>query len=197
MKSYFINLPNFNRHKKNMRNFEEQEEAQLFCKHSLDLSDIEVLTNQLATKLKLNIEYNAVQNGVTLQNTIIGNASSEVVSNLFCNNNESLEYVLEIGNAALLISKEIIVYALPSNEIFRSLQKVHKNESNGLHATGYFRLIFEELAALGATEVLFAEENEAIRSLKVPTYTYEAYSAIIKESTNYFTEPTQIKAVTS
>jgi len=175
-----------------IKNFEELEEVHIFCNHKLDINSIELVAEQLASKLKLNIEYNCVQDGKTLQNTIVGESTSEIVTNLFCNDAEKSEYVFELGNAALLISKEIIIYELPTNELFKTLNKIHTKEKNSLHTTEYFKCIFEELAALGVEEVVFAEDNETIRSLKASELTFNEYTAIVKQSGNYFTVPTQI-----
>jgi len=64
-------LSNVNKFLYAMNSFEE-DNLHLFCNHNLNTNDVNKLAEELASVFKINIEYNVVQNGETLQNTIAG-----------------------------------------------------------------------------------------------------------------------------
>ncbi len=170
-----------------MKSFEDMEDLQIFSNHNLDINDINTLATQLAEVFNVNIEYVVHQNGTTLQNTIAGNILSEDISALYEGQKNGTNYVLEIGEAALFISNQIIVYNLATIESFEMLLENHNSETDNLLSDSYFKKIIEELNQLGATDIYFAEDINEIRELKLFEYTFEEYAAFVKANTNYFT----------
>jgi hypothetical protein len=173
--------------KKVMNSFEEIDEVHIFSNHTLDVDDINNLATQLAETFNINIEYCIVQNGTTLQNTIAGNIASENIAALYSGENNGTNYVLEIGEAALFISNQILVYNLATIESFEML-----TEKNNLISNSYYKKIIDELHSLGATEIFFAQDSNEIRSLKQSDLTFEQYSELVKANSKYFTLHTNI-----
>jgi hypothetical protein len=165
-----------------MNSFEEEDNLHIFCNHKLNTNDVNKLAEQLAEVFKINIEYCVDQNGETLQNIIAGNIASENISNLYNGENNGTDYVLEIGEEALFISNHILVYNGITMESFDELSEIKNVLSDS-----YFKKNIAELKALGATEIVFAEENNAIKALKIAEHTYDEYFTAVKANTKYFT----------
>jgi hypothetical protein len=180
-------LYNFNINRTGLKSFEEMDDVQIFSNHNLNITDINALATHLAEVFNVNIEYVVYQNGTTLQNTISGNILSEHISALYEGEKNNTNYVLEIGEAALFISNNIIVYNLATIESFEMLLENHNSEKDNLLSDNYFKKIIEELNQLGATEIFFAEDTNEIRTLKLSENTFEQYAAFVKANTNYFT----------
>lgn len=170
-----------------MKSLEEMDDVQIFSNHNLDITDVNALATQLAEVFNVNIEYNVYQNGITLENIIAGNKLSEDLSGLYDGERNGTNYILEIGEAALFISNNIIVYNLATIESFEMLLENHNSETDNLLSDSYFKKIIKELTQLGATEIYFAKETNDIRALKLSENTFEQYAAFVKANTNYFT----------
>lgn len=165
-----------------MNSIEEEDNLHIFCNHKLDISDVNKLAEQLAVVFKINIEYSVYQKGETLQNTIAGNIASENISNLYNGEKNGTDYVLEIGEEALFISSQILVYNGITMESFDELSEIKNALSDS-----YLKKTISQLKALGATEIVFAEENNAIKALKIAEHTYDEYFTAVKANTKYFT----------
>lgn len=165
-----------------MNSIEEEDNLHIFCNHKLDISDVNKLAEQLAEVFKINIEYSVYQKGETLQNTIAGNIASENISNLYNGEKNGTDYVLEIGEEALFISNHILVYNGITMESFDELSEIKNALSDS-----YLKKTISQLKALGATEIVFAEENNAIKALKIAEHTYDEYFTAVKANTKYFT----------
>lgn len=152
-------------------------ETIIFSNHNLDTSDIQKLAEKLATSLKLNIEICEYENGETLQNTIGGNLESEEMYYLNTNDLGASKYVLEMGEAALLISDEIITYDLP---IYTPLDTFNPTQLDNTHT-----VVIKELKALGATEIVYAEDSETARSLNQSNITFDEFKAAVTKNSNY------------
>lgn len=174
-------MSNVNKFLYAMNSFEE-DNLHLFCNHNLNTNDVNKLAEELASVFKINIEYNVVQNGETLQNTIAGDSTSENISNLYNGEKNGTDFVLEIGDEALIISNEILVYNTITMESFEELSEIKNTISDS-----YLNNTIVELKALGATEIVFAEENNVIRNLKIDEHSFEQYFAAVKANTKYFT----------
>ncbi|MFK7031894.1 hypothetical protein [Flavobacterium oreochromis] len=153
-------------------------ETIIFSNHTLDTSHIENLANQLASVLNLNIEICEYQNGTTIQNTISGNILSEDISYLSSNQLGKSKYVLEIGEAALLISDEILMYDLPLQTEFNSINPDNLNS--------FFMSISNELKSLGASEIIIAEDSITARELNQSELTFNEFKKAITKNSKYF-----------
>ncbi|MFK7059735.1 hypothetical protein V3Q90_06315 [Flavobacterium oreochromis] len=155
-----------------------QPETIIFSNHTLDTSHIEKLANQLAYTLKFNIEFNEYISGETIQNTIGGNLENDVVAYLSSNLLGKSKYVLEVGEATLLISSEIISYDLPLHTSLDSFNHLQLNET--------FSMIINELKALGATEIIIAEDSITARELNQSELTFNEFKKAITKNSKYF-----------
>lgn len=165
-----------------MANIEEMDDVHIFCNHNMDINDVNSLATRLAETFKINIEYVFYQNGSTIQNLIAGDVSSEYVTPLYDGEKNGTNYILEIGDSALFISNQIIIYNLPTIESYKLL-----SENYNLLSDSYYKNILEELFLLGANDVYFAEDNDEIRSYKTIEHTFEEYATLIKSNTKYIT----------
>lgn len=154
-----------------------QTETIIFSNHNLDTSKIDILANQLAKLLKLNIEICENQNGEKVQNIISGNSNNEDRYNLNLNNLGNSKYVLEIGEIGILISDEIISYELPLVIPFNS---INPNKMDSTHT-----FVVNKLKALGATEIVFAEDSETARSLNQSNISFDKFKAAVTQNSNY------------
>ena len=164
-----------------MNSFEE-DNLHIFCNHKLEINDVNKLAENLAKAFKTNIEYVVVQNGETLQNIVAGDIENENISHLYNGEKNGTDYVLEIGEEALFISRQILVYNRITIENFEEIAEIKNSLTKS-----YLRNMLTALKALGATEIVFAEENNAIKNLKIAEFTYQQYFTEVKTHTKYFT----------
>lgn len=164
-----------------MNSFEE-DNLHIFCNHKLEINDVNKVAEELAKAFNINIEYVVVQKGETLQNTIAGDIKSDNISILYNGEKNGADYVLEIGEEVLLISDQILVYNTITRESFEELAEMKNSLTDS-----YLNNTITALKALGATEVVFAEDNNAIKNLKIADHTYNQYFTEVKRHTKYFT----------
>jgi hypothetical protein len=164
-----------------MNSFEE-DNLHLFCNHNLNTNDVNKLAEELASVFKINIEYNVVQNGETLQNTIAGESTSENISNLYNGEKNRTDFVLEIGDEALFISNEILLYNTITRESFEELSEIKNTLLDS-----YLKNTIVALKALGATKIVFAEGNNVIKKLRIAEHTFDQHLTAVKANTKYFT----------
>lgn len=170
-----------------MKSLEEMDDVQIFSNHNLDITDVNALATQLAETFKVNIDYVVYQNGTTLENIIAGNILSEDISHLYEGEKNGTNYILEIGDSALFISNQIIIYHLATIESFERLLDKNNSETDNLLSHFYYKEIIKDLNSLGATEIFIAQDTNEIRALKLSENTFEQYAAFVKANTNYFT----------
>ena len=91
------------------------EEVKIISKHNLDVSSLDKLANDIATRLNSNVEYGEYSKGENGHNlialgTITKNESGifSTLYNLQNDSNSNYDFVLELGEEAKLIYKDMI-----------------------------------------------------------------------------------------
>ena len=140
------------------------EEAKIISKHNLDLSSTEKLANDIATRLNSNVEYGEYSKGENGHNFIplgmITKNESGIFSTLYNlqnDTNSNYAYVLELGDQAKLIYKDMIS-VIPALE--EQFDKVLAHYLEGkLAKDPYYSRVFNDLRDFGADKVLFIKES--------------------------------------
>lgn len=167
------------------------EEAKIISKHNLDLSSIEKLANDIATRLNSNVEYGEYSKGENGHNFIplgtITKNETGILSTLYDlqnDTNSNYDFVLESGEEAKLIYKDMISFIPPWEEQF---DKVLAHYLDGTLITDpYYSGVFDEIRNFGADKVLFVKElNPETLDIKA-NQTWEQYSADIQEKEESF-----------
>jgi hypothetical protein len=177
------------------------QEAVILSKHNLDVSNIDILANDLASRLNLNIEfghYDFKNNSFNLYGAIT-NDPKEPFFKLFPQNNDhpdEVNFVLELGEGAHVIYKEILNLILPFPLEYDDLYEEHKSNPKGLFSDGLLKNWLDELLKLGADEIYFISDfgkpgpnGEHYDEKK---YSWSEYKRIIISHFTYFIEPKQL-----
>ena len=167
------------------------EEAKIISKHNLDLSSTEKLANDIATRLNSNVEYGEYSKGENGHNfiplgTITKNESGifSTLYNLQNDTNSNYDFVLELGEEAKLIYKDMISFIPPWEEQFDTVLKDYLEGT--LITDPYYTGVFDDLRDFGADKVLFVKElNPETLDIKA-NQTWEQYSADIQEKEESF-----------
>ncbi|TDD74609.1 hypothetical protein [Flavobacterium caseinilyticum] len=167
------------------------EEAKIISKHNLDLSSTEKLANDIATRLNSNVEYGEYSKGENGHNfiplgTITKNESGifSTLYNLQNDTNSNYDFVLELGEEAKLIYKDMISFIPPWEEQFDTVLKDYLEGT--LITDPYYSGVFDDLRDFGADKVLFVKElNPETLDIKA-NQTWEQYSADIQEKEESF-----------
>ncbi len=169
-------------------------EAKIISKHNLDLSNIEALANDIATRLNSNVEfgkYNKADNGHNFISLgTINKNESTIFSTLYDLQNDTASnyyYVLELGEEAKLIYKDIISFIPPWEEQFETALE---NFIEGTLGTDhYYSGVFQELYKFGGDTVFFIKEsNPASIDIKL-NQTWDDYTVSIQEKEEFFIVP--------
>jgi hypothetical protein len=169
-------------------------EAKIISKHNLDISNVEILANDIANRLNINIEfgqYNLIEHKHNFE--LLGKitkSESTICSTLYNLTNNPLSsygYVLELGEEAKLIYKDIISLITPWEEMYDYVKS--QNEQKELTKTSYYASVFEELVKLGADEVIFIKESNS-GELEISNQdTWDKYYNRISKKEDFFTVP--------
>lgn len=169
-------------------------EAKIISKHNLDLSSIENLANDIATRLNSNVEFGEYRKSDNKHSFIslgiITKNESGIFSTLYNlqkDTQSNYDYVLELGEEAKLIYKDMISVIPPWEEQFDAV--LSKFLEGTLTKDPYYSGVFQELKIFGADKVLFIKEaNPATMDIKV-NHTWEQYTVDIQEKEESFMVP--------
>ena len=167
------------------------EEAKIISKHNLDLSSTEKLANDIATRLNINVEYGEYSKEVNGHNFIalgtITKNETGILSTLYDmqnDTNSNYDFVLELGEEAKLIYKDMISFIPPWEEQFDAVLTNYLDDT--LITDPYYSGVFDELKNFGADKVLFFKEsNPGTLDIKA-NQTWEQYCVDIQEKEDSF-----------
>lgn len=171
----------------------------ILANHSLDTTNIEVLANDIANRLGINISYKIQDHSSENDNNSDGLRKIEKDKNkpyyiLFSQSNEyknTIEYYLELGDETRIITKEIIELQVPFVLQFDDL--LQDVENNTIREVGYMGSILTDFKKLGADEVYFViRKNEHLDAMQIGKFNQLTWSELmqeVKEKTKYFTIP--------
>lgn len=167
------------------------EEAKIISKHNLDLSSIEKLANDIATRLNSNVEYGEYSKGENGHNFIalgtITKNETGILSTLYDlqnDTNSNYDFVLELGEEAKLIYKDMISVIPAWEEQFDTVLTGYLDGT--LSTDTYYSGVFDELNNFGADKVLFIKEsNPETLDIKA-NHTWDQYSVDIQETEESF-----------
>lgn len=167
------------------------EEAKIISKHNLDLSSIEKLANDIANRLNNNVEYGEYSNGKNGHNfislgTITKNETGifSTLYNLQNDTNSNYDFVLELGEEAKLIYKDMISFIPPWEEQYDTVLKGFL--AGTLTQDPFYSVVFDELCIFGADKVLFAKESNPETLDIKGNQTWEKYSVDIQKKQESF-----------
>lgn len=167
------------------------EEAKIISKHNLDLSSTEKLANDIATRLNNNVEYGEYIKGENGHNFIaLGTVTKNetgIISTLYNLQNDinsNYDYVLELGEEAKLIYKDMISSIPPWEEQYETVLTYYLEGS--LTKKPYYSEVFDELRKLGADKVLFLRESNPETLDIKGNHTWEQYSVDMQEKEDSF-----------
>lgn len=167
------------------------EEAKIISKHNLDLSSTEKLANDIATRLNSNVEYGEYSKGENGHNfiplgTITKNETGifSTLYNLQNDTNSNYDFVLELGEEAKLIYKDMISLIPLWEEQFDTVLKDYLDGT--LTKDPYYSGVFDELNNFGADKVLFIKESNPDTLDIKANQTWEQYSVDIQEKEESF-----------
>ncbi len=175
----------------------------ILANHSLDTNNIEVLANDIANRLEINISYKIQDYSSENDNSSDGLRKIEKDKNkpyyiLFSQTNDyknTIEYYLELGDEAKIITKEIIELQAPF--VLRYDKLLQDVENNTIREFDYMDSVLNEFQKLGADEVYFViskdEYSDAMQIGKFNQLTWSELLQVIKEKTKYFTIPVSNK----
>lgn len=176
-------------------------EAVILSKHSLDISSIAALAHDLANRLNINIEFGKFDfknDKLIVLDSIISNHNEPIYS-LFPQNNhtpDEVHYVLELGDEAKLIYKNILSLMLPFQLEYEDLYQEHISNPDGLNDNDYLKTSINKLQKLGAQEVYFIGDyntaQSGINHNDEKNYTWLEFTEIIHKHFNHFIEPKQL-----
>ena len=167
------------------------EEVKIISKHNLDLSTTEKLANDIASRLNSNVEYGEYSKGENGHNFIplgmISKNESGIFSTLYDlqnDTNSNYDYVLELGDQAKLIYKDMISVIPASEEQFDKVLSHYLEDT--LAKDSYYSGVFDELRNFGADKILFVKElNPETLDIK-ENQTWEQYSVDIQDKEESF-----------
>lgn len=167
-------------------------EAKIISKHNLDVSSIENLAKDIANRLNSNVEYgeySVSENGheFKLLDKITKNQGGifSTLYDLKNNKTSNYDYVLELGEEAKLIYKDMISFIPPWEEKY---QNVKSNYNLGkLITDSYYSGVFQELHNFGADKVVFIEESNQHNVSIKHDQTWENYINHIQKNGEFFT----------
>ena len=166
-------------------------EAKIISKHNLDLSTIDKLANDIANRLNSNVEYGDYNKRLNGHNfislgTIIKNESGilSTLYNLQNDTNSHYDFVLELGEEAKLIYKDMISFIPPWEEQFDTVLTDYLEGT--LVKDPYYSGVFDDLRDFGADKVLFIKESNPETLDIVVNQTWEQYSSNIQAKEESF-----------
>lgn len=176
-------------------------EATIIAKHNLNVSNIDSLANDIASRLNINIEFGIFDfksNKLIASGHIINDENNPTYYLFPQNNNhpEEVNYVLELGDEAKLIYKEIISLMLPFPLEYDDLIEEHTSNPEGLFTGGNLKTSLEGLQKLGAQKIYFiGDYNTAQSGINYndeKNYTWNEFTDIIQNHVHHFIEPKQL-----
>lgn len=173
-------------------------EANIVAKHNLNISSMEALANDLASRLSLNIEFGNYDfkndNFIVLGSST--NTPGAPFFKLFPENSSfpnEVSFILELGDGAQKIFKEIINLTLPYPLAYNDLYEEHLDNPKGLLSKGILNDWLEELLKLGADKIYFIEDYNSDQSglnyNDEKNYTWEEFTGVVHKHMNHFIEP--------
>lgn len=175
-------------------------EPTIIGKHNLDVSSLEALANDLASRLNLNIEFglNDFANDTFISSGAITTNDTPYFFRLFpekMNQPDEVSYILELGDGAKIIYKEIVNLNLPYPLAFDDLKEEHFNNPRGILTEGILKDWIEDLMKLGTNQVYFIgdynTEQSGLNYEDEKHYSWSEFTSIIQQHCDYFIEPKQ------